>query len=172
MRKSVLNNALYAAALGVAALAGGAIAAVSPAHAATSDPVSITTQIMVEKTVTDAQGKVSTVLSDPGKTLITPGEKLLISLNVANNSGGPISGLKATNPMPEAVGFVSANESWAEFSVDGGKTFGPLGTLKVQSADATMRPATPDDVTDIRWAFNDAIPAGTVRTVSFHGVVK
>lgn len=171
MRKTVLNNALYAAALGVAAIAGGALAAASPAHAA-SEPVSITSNIMVEHTVTDAQGHAKTVLQEPGKVLVTPGEKLLISVNVANNTAGPITGLKATNPMPEAVSFISANENWAEFSVDGGKTFGPLGSLKVTAADATVRAATPEDVTDIRWAFNDAIPAGTVRTVSFRGVVK
>lgn len=176
MAKTVFSNAIYAAALGIAAIAGGTISVASPAYAA-SDPVSITSDIMVEQSVTDASGKVTTVLTDPGKLAITPGEKLLISVHVANNSGGPITGLTATNPISDAVSFVSANEDWAEFSVDGGKSFGKLGDLKVPSTGAdgvtpSTRTALPEDVTTIRWTFKDAIPTGTTRHVSFRGVVK
>lgn len=176
MAKTVLNNALYAAALSIAAIAGGAIAAATPAHAA-SEPVSITSDIMVEQSATDAAGNVTTTLKDPATMIVTPGEKLLISVHVANNSGAPITGLTATNPLSEAVAFVSANEDWAEFSVDGGKSFGKLGGLTVATtaADgvtALTRAATPEDVTTIRWTFADAIPSGTVRHVSFRGVVK
>lgn len=176
MARTVFNNALYAAALSVAAFAGGALAAASPAYAQ-GEPVSITSDIKVEQSVTDASGEVKTVLKEPSKVIITPGEKLLISVHVANNTDGPISGLKATNPMPEAVAFISANEDWAEFSVDGGKNFGKLGNLTVAAraedgVTPVTRPALPEDVTDIRWSFNDTIPAGTVRSVSFHGVVK
>lgn len=176
MKKTAFGSALYAAALTGAAIIGGAVAYAAPAHAQESG-VSITSEIQVERTVTDKSGNSKTVLTDPSKVVITPGEKLLIRVDVANNSAAPVSGLKANNPMPGSVTFISVNEDWAEVSVDGGTTFGKLGELKVKAeatatAPAALRPALPEDVTNVRWTFNDAIAPGTKRSVAFHGIVK
>ncbi len=79
--------------------------------------------------------------------------------------------------MPAAIAFVSTAEDWAEVSVDGGKTFGKLGSLTVMAPPAegaapVSRPATAEDVTAVRWAFKTPIAAGASGKLSYRGVVK
>ena len=57
-------------------------------------------------------------------------------------------------------------------SVDGGKSWGQLASLRIANADGTSRAAQPADVTHIRWAFAQPIGAGNAGELSFRGVVK
>jgi hypothetical protein len=56
--------------------------------------------------------------------------------------------------------------------VDGGKTWGPLASLKVALADGSSRAALASDVTHIRWSLGRPIAAGSGGELSFRGVVE
>jgi hypothetical protein len=47
-----------------------------------------------------------------------------------------------------------------------------LSALSVRNADGTSRPATPADVTHVRWRIATPIPAGANGELRFRGIVK
>lgn len=144
---------------------------------AAASPVTLRSDVKIERIERDAAGKDKVILHTPKDVAVVPGDNVLFSLFVKNGGAEPAVGFKATNPMPAAVRFASVAEDWAEVSVDGGKSWGKLAALKVMAKDAAgtaevLRPATPDDVTHVRWVFSTVIAPGTERTVSYRGVVK
>ncbi len=140
-------------------------------------PVTLTSDVKIERIETGPTGKETTKLYAPGAVSVVPGDKVVFTLQVVNTGTEPASGFRATNPMPDAVQFTSVSENWAEVSVDGGTLWGKLATLKVRTKDAAgttevERAATEQDVTHVRWIFPDAIAAGATRTISYRGLVK
>lgn len=143
-------------------------ALLSPAMAHAND-VALTSAVFVEKTVlTDGQQKI--VLEEP--SLVVPGDKLVFVLNYRNKGATPATDFVVTNPMPGAVAFQSSPDQAAVVSIDGGRSWGTLSSLKVKESDGTVRGARPEDVTHVRWTFAKAIPAGQGGKLSFRGVVR
>jgi hypothetical protein len=166
-----------------AALAGLAAGLIAPATAQASvvafanNSVVLSSEAVIERTETGADGKERTVIKQPKDVIVVPGDRVIFTLKYANNSAQPAAGFRATNPMPGPVQFLSAAEAWAEVSVDGGVTWGKLDQLKVKKAatettPAELRPAVPEDVTHVRWVFAEAIAPGGKGSVSFRGVIK
>ena len=144
-----------------------------------ANPVNLSSEVKIERTEKDANGKEITLLRDPKDVVIVPGDKVLFTLNVVNSGSEPAAGFRATNPIPAAVTFVAVDQDWAEVSVDGGVSWGKIGTLMINnSTEATdnsavpLRAAGPEDVTHVRWVFADAIASGGKSSVSYRGVVK
>ncbi len=150
-----------------APLAVIALSLSSAAFAAQS--VELSSKIQVERTVTVA-GKQRTVLADPKPFF--PGDRLLITINYRNATGKPVSDFVVNNPVPAAVQFTGEASPGVLVSVDGGRSFGPLATLKVRKADGTLRAAQPIDVTHLRWVLAGAMAPGASGSVNFHGVVR
>lgn len=146
-----------------------AIALLAAAPALAQD-VALSSEILLEKTVKDAQGKTVKTLEAP--KVVTPGDPLVFKLRYTNKSAKPVENFKIVNPMPAAVAFVAAESGGAVYSVDGGKSWGALAALKAKAADGTSRPATPSDVTHVQFTLAQAIPAGGTGEVRFRGVVK
>jgi uncharacterized repeat protein (TIGR01451 family) len=147
------------------------LALVAPAAAfAAGGNVSLSSDVFVERVKPGPDGKPAVVREAPG--VVTPGDKLVFELGYRNSGAQPATGFALTDPIPESVTFAGSESPGATFSVDGGKSWGPLASLKVRAADGTARPATRADVTHIRWSFAQAIPAGASGKVSFRGVVK
>lgn len=146
------------------------IAFLLPAAAFAAEPVSLTSHVSVERVKAGPGGKPVTVREEP--KLVTPGDKLVFDLSYRNGGAQPATGFVITNPIPPAVAFTGTDSPGAVFSVDGGKSWGPLASLRVPTADGKTRAAVPADVTHVRWTFAKAIPAGTAGQVSFRGVVK
>lgn len=132
--------------------------------------VALTSKVFVARPVTDAQGKKKNQLFAPDR--VVPGEALVIILEYKNNAAKPATNFVINNPIPAAVLYTGAEQPWAVVSVDGGKTFGSLATLKVTAADGKQRPALPSDVTHVRWKFVQPIPAAASGRVMFYGTVK
>lgn len=165
-------------------LAGAALAAtMAPIHVANAQeapavsPVSLTSEVKIERHEVDSAGQEKATLYTPSQIAVVPGDKVIFTLEVANKGPQAAAGFRAVNPMPSAVQFVSVAEDWAEVSVDGGATWGKLGELKIQAKAAdgiavAERAAGPEDVTHVRWAFADEIAPGSKRTISYRGVVK
>lgn len=141
-----------------------------PSAAQAADKVALDSKVFVERQVTAADGKQTIVREDP--KLVVPGEKLLFVLNYKNEGADPAENFVVTNPIPSSVTFVASGAPGADYSVDGGKSWGPLASLKVKAADGSLRPASAGDVTHVRWVFAKAIPVGGAGSLSFRGVVR
>jgi hypothetical protein len=144
--------------------------AFSSAAFAQTNAVSITSSAFVVKQVPDATGKMKNILAPP--TTVIPGNALVFVLDYRNGGTKPATGFVINNPIPASVIFTGVEQPWALVSVDGGKSFGALATLKVAKGDGTMRPAIPQDVTAIRWSFAKPIMPAAAGKVSFYAVVK
>jgi uncharacterized repeat protein (TIGR01451 family) len=142
----------------------------APVAASAADSVSLTSKVFVERVKPGADGKPVTVREEPG--VVTPGDRLAFVLSYRNAGAQPATGFTLTNPIPSAVAFVGSDDSSAAVSVDGGKSWGALASLKVAAADGTSRPAVAADVTHIRWSFAQPIAAGGSGQLSFRGVVE
>jgi len=188
------SNLGYAVALAAAALSGSAmaIAMSAQAHAQAGKGVSLTSKAMVERTVKAANGSETTIMKSPKDVIVTPGDTVVFTLTYVNQGSQPATGFRATNPMPSAIRFIEAAESFAVVSADGGTTFGKLGELQVTElieedavydedtgkkiSDAVSenrtRLVSAADVTHVRWVFANAIAPGAKGSVSYRGVVK
>ena len=145
-------------------------ALLAPVAASAAGNVSLTTKVFVERVKADADGKPVTVREEPG--VVTPGDRLIFVLGYRNGGAEPATGFTLTNPIPPSVAFTGSDDASAVVSVDGGKSWGALASLKVVQADGTSRPAAAADVTHIRWSFGRPIAAGSGGELSFRGVVE
>jgi uncharacterized repeat protein (TIGR01451 family) len=140
----------------------------SSAASAQTAPVTLQSDIKIEKTV--VEGGVSKVVYIPA-TRATPGKRLIIGNTYRNNTAAPINNFAITNPLPTGVSYQSDPADRGQLSVDGGRTWGPLSALTIANADGTRRPAQAGDVTHIRWNV-PVIAPGTSGTVAYHAVVR
>ena len=141
-----------------------------PVPALAQSQVALTSEIFVERTTTDANGRQNVSLEAP--SVVTPGDPLVFVLHYRNNATSPATDFVVTNPIPESVSYVSSESAGSVLSVDGGQSWGQLATLSVRNADGTSRPAAAADVTHIRWRIAQPIPAGGQGELRFRGVVK
>jgi uncharacterized repeat protein (TIGR01451 family) len=147
-----------------------AAAALLAAPALAADQVSLVSEVFVEKVVVAPNGRASTLLKQPD--VVMPGDNLVFIVKYRNQGSQSARNFILTNPMPNAVAFREAAGEAALFSVDGGKSWGRLSELKVQGSDRRLRSARPDDVTHVRWAFRQPLPAGASGKVTFRGTVR
>jgi uncharacterized repeat protein (TIGR01451 family) len=141
-----------------------------PATAFAADNVSLTSKVFVERVKPGADGKPVAVREELG--IVTPGDKLVFVLGYHNGGAEPATGFTLTDPIPPSIAFVGSDDQSAIVSVDGGKSWGALASLKVVQADGSSRPAVAADVTHIRWSFSRPIAAGSRGELSFRGVVE
>lgn len=127
--------------------------------------VQVVSNNFVEKTVTDAAGKKKTTLAST--ELVVPGDIVLFTHEYVNNGSTPATGFLINNPLSQQIEFVDSPDANLVVSVDGGKTYGKLASLKVAD-----RAATNADVTHLRWTFAQAIAPGAKGKVSFRGRLK
>ena len=146
------------------------LALITPVAASAANEVALSSEVFVERTKQDAAGKPQTVREKP--EVVTPGDKLVFVLRYSNGGAQPASDFTVTNPIPAAVAYTAAEGAGSTVSVDGGKTWGQLGSLKVALPDGTSRAALASDVTHVRWRFAQPIPAKSGGEVSFRGVVR
>ncbi len=142
----------------------------SPSFAHATDAVALDSSVFVERMVAAEGGKSRTVLEEP--KMVTPGDRLVFVLQYHNTGAQPAKDFVVTNPMPGPVAYLGTNDTFAQVSVDGGRTFGTLATLKVKDTDGQLRAARPEDVTHVRWALRDPIAAGGQGKLSFRGIVR
>jgi hypothetical protein len=186
IKKFLKPNFYYTSALVLSALSGAFVANVSKAYAQSDrtavapvakPDVSLSSDIMVERITVDSKGREVITLKSPKDAVVVPGDKLVIRLHYMNHSKGPVEGFRATNPISNAVEFVTVAEDWAELSVDRGANWGKLSDISVEETDVATRAvvkrsATTKDVTTIRWTFAKPLQPGEKGTVSFRGVIK
>lgn len=72
-----------------------------------------------------------------------------------------------TNPLPRAIAYQTSARDDEEISIDGGRTWGKLGMLRVGS-----RMATPEDVTHVRWRITATTAAKGRGQIAYSGIVR
>jgi len=141
-----------------------------PGAALAQSQVALSSNVLVERTTTGADGSARTSLVAPG--IVTPGDRLVFVIAYHNNAAAPATDFVVTNPIPDSVSYAGSESADTVLSVDGGRTWGALAALSVRNADGSRRPATAADVTHVRWQFARPIPAGASGELRFRGTVK
>ena len=141
----------------------------APVAAYAAGEVSVVSESFVERTVPAPGGKTKMVLATFKS--VPPGSHVVYVHTYRNSGKLPVTNLVAVNPVASDIVFDGTTDASATVSVDGGKTYGALATLRVPAAAGAMRPARPDDVTHVRWVLK-VLPAGGASKVSFKGIVK
>jgi len=161
-----MNKNLVAAILGLSALVSGIV----PAAAQTTKgkPIELNGEVKVDKIVTE-NGEQRHVLSEPTKVL--PGDKLVFATTWHNAGAVPVKNFVVTNPVPAPVMLAPEGAEALTVSVDGGKSWGSLASLKVASGNGALRSAEAADVTHIRWILAVVAP-GATGTLTYHAIVR
>ncbi len=137
------------------------------AFAQASD-VQLKGDVKVEKVVVE-NGVSRKVLSPP--KAVVPGDRLSFTTSYVNTGKQPVTDFVITNPLPAPVRLAPEGADSLTVSVDGGKTWGRLATLRVPDGKGGMRPATASDATHIRWTVARIAPGGG-GSVSYQGIVR
>lgn len=104
----------------VAALAAVTLSSatyLAPAHAQTQNaasPVTLRSEVKVERTERGADGNEKTTLHTPNEVAVVPGDNVIFTLFVNNTGAQPAVAFGATNPIPSAICFTSVTEDWAD----------------------------------------------------------
>jgi hypothetical protein len=120
-----------------------ALAAQAPTMA-----VSLESAIYVEKGDTTAR------TLQPASRL-SPGDRVVTILTWHRSGTG--NQFTLTNPLPRSLYYQGSARDDEQVSIDGGHTWGQLGSLRIGD-----RLATPEDVTHVRWRISAAAPSGRI----------
>jgi hypothetical protein len=80
---------------------------------------------------------------------------------------GGNGGFTVTNPLPRTIAYQRSANGDEEVSVDGGRSWGQLGQLRIGS-----RMATPEDVTHVRWHVADSSAAAGAGRITYSAIVR
>ncbi len=129
------------------------------AYPALASSVALDSAVYVERT---AQGDARRL--EPASTLAR-GDRVVTVLNWSRSSGS--GGFTVVNPLPRAIAYQRSGEDMEELSVDGGRSWGQLGALRVG-----VRMATPEDVTHVRWRVPAARAAMGRGRIAYSAIVR
>lgn len=120
----------------------------SAVEAPASPAVSLETSLFVEHARDSAR------ILEPASRL-SPGERVVTILTWHRFDNG--GNFTLTNPLPRGLYYQGSADDDEEISVDGGKSWGRLGDLRIGS-----RLATPEDVTHVRWHIQSPRSSGRI----------
>lgn len=140
-----------------------------PTLASAANEIAVVNEIFVEKSVPAGPGKTRTVLV-PAKSG-PPGSRLVFTTSYRNQSAVPIRGIILNGDALRNLVFDGLLTP-GEVSVDGGKSWGALATLKVRNAAGTLRPAQNADVTHVRLVVPGVAAPGATGKLSYRVIVK
>lgn len=141
-----------------------------PGAALASSDVMTKASIFVERI--DPQGTgARRVRLEPARQ-VSPGERLIYVVEYRNTGNRPVQGFTVTNPLPRTVRLDETVDGSELVSIDGGRSWGQLGALRVSLGNGSWRPANPEDVTHLRWRVGDTLMQGETRRVTFRAIVR
>lgn len=142
-----------------ATLAGAALAALLPITASAAPAVALDSAIFVERTRADNGALVRSL--EPASQL-RRGDRV-VTVVTWHHLGGERD-FTVTNPLPRGLAYQASASGEEEVSIDGGRTWGRIGQLRVGT-----RMATPEDVTHVRWRVQPARGRGQI---AYSGIVR
>ena len=138
-------------------------ALLAPAPIRAAEPVAVANSVYVEREVDSAR------VLEPASEL-RRGDRLvyIVSWKAAGNRAEQFT---ITNPLPRAVSYQRSASGAEVVSVDGGRTWGKLGELRIRDG-ARMRDASPEDVTHIRWRVPAQLAMAGSGKLTWSGIVR
>ena len=124
-------------------------------------PSAVTTDstVFVERRETDAGRRLE--MTDT----FDKGDRVVTVLRWQRRQG--TGGFTITNPMPRAIAYQDSSLDDEDVSIDGGKTWGRLGQLKIGN-----RLASPEDVTHVRGRISPKVEALGRGQIAYSGIVR
>ncbi len=153
------------------------IAVITAASILTSVSASALTakQIVEKETIVQMPDGTESITRGPAE-LVTPGERVVYTLNYTNDEAAPATDLVLTMPVPPEIKYIdgSATLDGAKviYSADDGQTFASRAGLRVTGVDGNGRTAISEDITHIRWTVAGPLAVGETGTLSYKGVLK
>ena len=167
MKKHKVLMAGISAAFTLALLGSGQVQA-------NSKPVIITSQVNELIKQLDNQGQARLVAITPDS--IVPGDRILYTTRVQNNSAQASDNITITNPIPPQVSYLAGTAQGDNcdivYSVDGGGSWGKPRQLKVRMTDGQWRMAQASEYTHIRWQYQSALAAQQSSEISYQAKLK
>lgn len=80
---------------------------------------------------------------------------------------GGDGGFTVTNPLPRAIAYQASARDDEQVSVDGGRSWGKIGALRIGD-----RLASPEDVTHVRWRVPASRAARGRGLIAYSGIVR
>lgn len=140
---------------------------------ASPDFIKLRTQVFQERWVTGADGK-RKVERVPAAN-VRPGSEVIYEVGYSNTGPKPMQVI-ITNPLPADLIYQSyaarSVGAQLEVSVDRGRSFGVLDSLRIPGIDGTARAATASDITHVRWKTARPVKPGENGYVSLRAMVK
>ena len=150
MRKSVIQNIAVVALLSSASLF---------ANQAITGKVELTSNSAQEKMVINAEGIEELQILPIDK--IVPGDVVVYSNNIVNNSDKSATDLVIVNPIPKHMEYIQSSLSCDTstgcnklFSIDGGASFKERNQLFVTDNKGGVRIAYANEITTVKWILN------------------
>jgi len=120
----------------------------------------------------DGTESVSRVAAD----MVTPGERVVYTLNFTNDDARPATDLVLTMPVPQEVRFMEGSASNTNmapvYSADGGNNFSSREQLRIRDSDGVLQAASSGDITHIRWTVPGPLAIGETGNLSFKGILR
>jgi uncharacterized repeat protein (TIGR01451 family) len=147
--------------------------AVAPAVAA-QDTLELRNAVFQEVDVKAADGTMHKERVPAAK--VVPGTEVIYVITYRNSGKQPATDVVITNPIPEELAYRPEQgpgpSAAPEVSVDAGKSWGALASLKVTGDDGKPRAAQGSDVTHVRWKLGAPVKAGEQGSVSYRAVLE
>ncbi len=130
----------------------------APQPAMAQAAVAIDSAVYVERTLPEGRRL------EPASTL-SRGDRVVYVVTWQRTTG--LGGFFVTNPLPRTVSYQESASGEEEVSVDGGRTWGKLGELRLGA-----RYATPEDVTHVRWRVPASEAARGRGRIAYSAIVR
>ena len=106
---------------------------------------------------------------------VAPGDEVRYSLVYENAGDAPAEAVSLVMPVPSEVTYIELSAggtpSAITYSADGGTTFAARDSLILGQGEAA-RIASAEEITHIKWAFAEPIPAAAAGAIEFRAVLK
>ncbi|HUD91352.1 MAG TPA: hypothetical protein VMR39_07180 [Sphingobium sp.] len=147
----------------------GAIASLgTTTSVAAQQPLRLDTQMFVERTTTDLNGRPRRVLASANR--LQPGDQLIVLLNWRNDGSTPLRDAAVTRALPRGQ-ELDLDDPSMQISVDGGAHWGRLYQFLLPTPLGGTRRAVASDVTHVRWTLPPAA-AGQTGRISYRATIR
>lgn len=126
---------------------------------ATTQPALAASEIAIRSAVFVEKGDAAATRSIERASVLSRGQRVVTILNWQAPPGQ--ASFTVTTRIPAALSFERSSSGNEEVSVDGGQSWGRLGSLRLRDAHG-HRMAGPEDVTHLRWKMNGRAKTGRI----------
>lgn len=94
-----------------------------------------------------------------------PGDRVVTVVTWYRLGGN--GGFTVTNPLPRSLSYQGSASDDEEVSIDGGRSWGRLGDMRIGA-----RQATPQDITHVRWHIPASRAAAGRGRITYSGIIR